>query len=321
MFSHLNQPVVDPNFSDAVRRVVGHLGDYVEILVRPLNLRPTGATLLAIDAERVEVRVNSPSGNVVIVVGPDADIAGEIFWIRRLTANTMPVARLIRADVSGSLAPFSYIILAHIGGVPLAAIEDPTLIKVAARATGRAMRRIHQIPAPAFGRPSPAERWPLVGWQEILRVWLAQRMTLQYAADWLGPQVLAEVLVHTLEHADLACVEPRMLHGAIGPQRVLVSTGESIQLEIVTRPGTLIAGDPLLDVAQALLPIQPPAFRQGFLEGYASAGPLDPVQRQKLRRLGILALLEAAAHSQDPELLARLPTLVSAELALLTQPD
>jgi aminoglycoside phosphotransferase (APT) family kinase protein len=256
---------------------------------------------------------------VVVVVGPDADIAGEIFWIRRLSANATPAARLIRADVSGSLAPFSYIIFAHTGGIPLAAIEDPTLIKVAARAVGRTMRRIHQIPAPAFGRPSPADRWPLHGWQEVLRVWLEQSSALQYAADWLGPPLLADVLAQTLEHADIVCVEPRMIHGAIGPQRVLVSTGESIQLEVISRPGALIAGDPLLDVAQALLPTQTPAFRQGFLEGYAAAGPLDPAQRQKLRRLGIVALLEAAARSQDPELLARLPVLVSAEMAHLAQ--
>ena len=317
MFSHLNQPVAETSYSDAVWRAIGHLGDYVELLVRPLNLRPTGAVLLSLAPERVEVRVNSRSGNVVVAIGPDADIAGEIAWLRALATRSLPAARIIHADLSGTLAPFSYVILAFAGGIPLASVEDPTLVKVAARAAGRALRRVHQIPAPAFGRPSPADRWPLHGWRETLRGWLEESAALQFAADILGPQLLAEVFNATLDHADIACNAPRMIHGALSPQRVLVTTGESIQLEQLFRPGTIIAGDPLLDVAQALLPTQPPSFRQGFLEGYAAVGPLDPSQRQKLRRLGILARIEAAARSSDVALRERLPMQITVELGLL----
>ena len=106
-----------------------------------------------------------------------------------------------------------------------------------------------------------------------------------------------------------------MIHGAVGPGRAVVTLGESVQLEALARPGELVGGDPLLDLAQGLLPSRPPAFRQGLLEGYAAAGPLDPGQRTRLRRLGLIALIADAATcpGSDPAL----PDRVAAELAAL----
>jgi aminoglycoside phosphotransferase (APT) family kinase protein len=317
MFSHLNQADVDPSYSDAVRRVIGHLGDYIALIVRPLNLRPTGAALLVLDAERVEVRVNSPSGNIVVAIGPDADIAGEAYWLRMLATRNLAAPRLIRADLSGVVVPFSYLVLAFVGGVALNTLAEPALIKIAARAAGRMVRRMHQIPAAAFGRPSPADRWPLDQWPQTVRAWLDTSGTLQVAADLIGADLLAALFAATLEHADFTCTEPRILHSAIAPARIIVTSGESIQLEVLTRPGPIIAGDPLLDVAQALLPIHPAAFRQGFLEGYAAAGPLDAQQRMRLRRLALLALLHHTIQRQDAQLLVELPGVISIELAIL----
>jgi Ser/Thr protein kinase RdoA (MazF antagonist) len=314
MFSHLNQPEVDSSYAEAIRRAIGHLGKYIELIVQPLKLRPTGAALLMLDATRVEVRVNSPSGNVIVVIGSDADIAGELYWLRMLATRNLPASRLIHADLTGTIAPFSYLIVAYIGGEPLHFIADPALIKIAARATGRVARRMHQIPAPAFGRPSPADRWPQAPWPSILHTWLEQDALLERAADWLAPDLIAAWMAATVDHPDLVETEPRIIHGALGPAAALVSTGESIQLELLIRPGTLISGDPLLDVAQALSPLHPPAFRQGFLEGYAAVGPLDPTQRLKLRRFGMLCLVRDTLIRQDASELAQLSDIVAAEL-------
>ena len=144
---------------------------------------------------------------------------------------------------------------------------------------------------------------------------LTEALTL--ATHTFDSETYAALLAATLEHPDLACETPCLLHGAIGPARILVTSGESIQLEALTCPGPIVAGDPLLDVATALLPSQPAAFRQGFLEGYAAVGPLDQSQRLRLRRLGVLAMLANAATQPDPAILANLPALVRSELRMI----
>jgi hypothetical protein len=45
----------------ARRRVLGRLGEYAALAIGPFNLRPTAVALLREDAERVEVRVSTPS--------------------------------------------------------------------------------------------------------------------------------------------------------------------------------------------------------------------------------------------------------------------
>ncbi|MDZ4718409.1 MAG: phosphotransferase [Roseiflexaceae bacterium] len=320
MWAHLSQPELvaeDPAYCDAVRRALARLGEYIEIIVRPLNMRPVGASILAISRDRVEVRVTSSSSHIVIAIGPDADLAGEIFWLRTMATRNLAAHRLISHDQSGARVPFSYAILSFLGGAALVNTADSALVRVAARATGRTLRRAHQVIAPGFGRPTPSGRWLSNSWPMVLRAWLDSTEALTLATHTFDSETYAALLAATLEHPDLACETPCLLHGAIGPARILVTSGESIQLEALTCPGPIVAGDPLLDVATALLPSQPAAFRQGFLEGYAAVGPLDQSQRLRLRRLGVLAMLANAATQPDPAILANLPALVRSELRMI----
>lgn len=324
MWSHLNQPDIpadDPAYSDAVRRALARLGEYAAIIVRPLNMRPVAASILSADHGRIELRVTSNSSHIVIVIGPDSDLAGEIFWLRTMATRNLAAHRLIAHDQTGTYVPFSYAIVSFLGGGPLANTSDPSLMRVAARAVGRTVRRAHQSPTPGFGRPTPSGRWLNASWTEVLRAWLDNTGALTLATQLLDSETHAELMAATLDHPQLACEAPVLLHGAVGPNRALVTAGESIQLEALTRPGPLIAGDPLLDVATALLPSQPASFRQGFLEGYAAVGPLDHSQRVRLRRLGMLVMLADAATTMEPATLAMLPALLNSELRTIQEHD
>src|SRR3712207_5583668 len=68
----------------ACRRVLNRLGEYVGLIVGPLNLRPTGAALLAEDDARVEVRISTPGSHLVLVLAPDGDLAAEVCFLRAL---------------------------------------------------------------------------------------------------------------------------------------------------------------------------------------------------------------------------------------------
>jgi hypothetical protein len=317
MWSLLNRevPADDPTCSDARRRVHARLGEYAALIVAPLNLRPTAATLLAADDERIEVRVSTPGAHIVLVIAPDGDLAAEIFYLRMLAEKFLPVPRLIAHDLTCTLVPFTYAIESYAGGAPLDRLDNGPLMRVAARQVGRTLRRAHQIAAPGFGRPTTTGRWPARGWRETLAAWLAQRETPARAAEVLGAGALAALWAATLDHPSLVVEGPRVIHGAVEPARALVTTGESAQLEALARPGAIVGGDPLFDLAYGTLPRHPAAFRQGLLEGYSASGPLASDQEQRLGRLRLLLHVADTLWLAEPEAMERLPDEVAALLA------
>lgn len=317
MWDTLSRPDIAPDdlaYSDARRRVLGRLGEYAALAIGPLNLRPTAAALLREDHERVEVRVSTPSSHVVLVIAVEGDLAPEVFWLRSLAAANLPIPRLIAHDLSLVALPFAYTIESYTGGSPLAWLEDGPRVRVLARQLGRTLRRSHQVAAPGFGRPALSGRWPAGSWQEALGGWLARRETMARAEEALGAEGAAALRAATLDHPVLACLHPCVIHGAVTPSRAIVTVGDTAQLEALTRPGELVGGDPMFDLACGLLPRHPAAFRQGLLEGYIASGALQGEHEARLRRLGLLLRVADALESDDGAALARLPDEVAGTL-------
>lgn len=324
MFEHLNgsdallaPPDGDPPADVALRRVLGRLGAYTALIVGPLNLRPTAAALLAYDDQRVEVRVSTPASHIVLVIAPDGDLSGEVFFLRTLAGANLPIPRLIGHDLSRASVPFSYAIESHAGGSPLDRLDDPALVRSAARQIGRTLRRAHRHAAPGFGRPAANGRWPARGWAEALGEWVERRAPAARVDEALGADGAQAWRAATLEHPALACCDPALIHGAVGPARAIVTVGDGVQLEALTRPEEIVGGDPMFDLACGLLARHPAAFRQGLLEGYVAAGALAPEQQSRLRRLQLLlGVADALSRADDPAL-ARLPGELDAALAAL----
>ena len=322
MWSQLNRhvPADDPACSDARRRILARLGEYTALIVAPLNMRPSAATLLAADDERIEVRVSTPGAHIVLAIAPDGDLAAEVFFLRMLAGKFLPVPRLIAHDLACTLAPFTYAIESYAGGTPLDQLGDGPLVRVAARQIGRTLRRAHQIAAPGFGRPTTSGRWPARSWREALAAWLAQRELAERAAEVLGADTMAALWAATLEYPSLIVERPCLIHGAVEPARALVTVGDSAQLEALTRPGALVGGDPLFDLAYGTLPRHPPTFRQGLLEGYCAAGALALEQGQRLQRLRLLLHVVDTLWRADADAVARLPVEVAGMLDGMRDP-
>jgi hypothetical protein len=320
MWSSLSRHDIDPDdptYSDARRRILGRLGEYAELIVRPLNLRPSGAALHFECDDRIEVRVSTSLSHVVLVIAAEGDLAAEVFWLRALAPSNLPIPRLIAHDLSCTLVPFTYAIEGYAGGRPLDRLEDAPRARVAARQLGRALRRSHQVAAPGFGRPATTGRWPARSWRDTLHGWMERRDTLPRAEEVLGPDRTIELLDATVDHPALACGRPCVIHGAVEPARALATTGDTTQLEALTRPGEIVGGDPLFDLAHGLLPRHPEPFRQGLLEGYTATGPLAPDQQDRLRRLRLLLLAADTLWRAEAGELAGLPDTVAGGLATL----
>jgi aminoglycoside phosphotransferase (APT) family kinase protein len=316
-FPHLNM-LLDEAGGGARGRVLSRLGEYAGAIVGPLNMRATGAALVAADAERVEVRVSSAGSHVLVALAAEGDMAGEVFFLRALAQKHLPAPRLIAHDLSCGRVPFPWLVLGHVAGAPLAAIGDPALLRLAARQVGRALRRAHQIAAPGFGRPQPTGRWGARGWREALGAWMARREARPRAKEALGPERAAALWAATVEHPELDCLEPRVLHGALGPERVIVTGADtSVHLEALVRPGEIVAGDPLFDLAHGTLPRQPESFRRGLMDGYLASGPLPAEQERRLARIRLLIHAADTLNYAEPLALAALPSQVDEALRAL----
>lgn len=317
MWNRLSRPDIDPDdgaYSDERRRLLARLGEYAALIIGPLNLRPTAATLHIDTDERVEVRVSTPSSHIILAFAPAGDLAPEVYWLRALAASNLPVPRLLGHDLSCTSIPFTYAIENYAGGAPLDWLEAGPRMRVAARQLGRTLRRAHQVAAASFGRPSVSGRWPTRSWPAALHEWLELSEMPARAAEVLGAELTDALRATTLDHPALTCERPSVLHGAVEPARALVTIGETTQVEALTRPGEVVGGDPLFDLAHALLPQHPEPFRQGVREGYTALGPLTVEQDGRLRRLALLLSTTTALCRGDTEELARLPDQVAAEL-------
>jgi hypothetical protein len=313
MWSRLSRPDIapdDPAYSEARRRVLARLGEYVALIVAPLNMRPTGAALLRDDDERIEVRISTAGAHVVLAIAPEGDLAAEVFFLRMLAGKSLPVPRLIAHDLASTLVPFTYAVQSYVGGAPLDRLEDGPLMRVAARQLGRTLRRAHQLAAPGFGRPTITGRWTTRTWGATLEGWLARRELFGRAEEALGAERLAALRAATLDHPVLACGSPYVIHGAVAPARALATVGDSAQLEALVRPGEIVGGDPLFDLAHGLLPRHAAAFRVGLLEGYTAAGALAPEQEDRLWRLRLLLYTADIIGHGEAAQLAQLPNQI-----------
>jgi|HigsolmetaAR202D_1030399.scaffolds.fasta_scaffold13957_4 aminoglycoside phosphotransferase (APT) family kinase protein len=320
MWSHLNYYDIDENdetFSDARRRILARLGDFAALIIGPLNLRPKAAVLQLNTPERIEVRVSTPLNHIILAIEPDGDLASEVFFLRAIAPKHLPVPHLIGHDLSMTFVPFSYLLHNYISGTPLSKLEDGPAMRIAARQVGRTLRRAHQVSAPGFGRPTVNGRWIFNRWETALHDWLTQHEFFTRGKEVLGEELFAKLRTATLDHPMLACERASLLHGAAEPSRVLVAVGDSIQLEALTRPGRLVGGDPLFDLAYATLPSRPQAFSQGVFEGYNASGPLLPEQEARLQRLRLLLHVTDTLWRADTAEIEHLVDQVQTGLAAL----
>jgi Ser/Thr protein kinase RdoA (MazF antagonist) len=297
-YSHLNHsiPPVTDGMSDAWLRAMGRLGDYTALVARALNLRPEAASFYAQTEQHLLVRLSTPGEHLILRIAPEDDLAAHVFFVRTMSGQRLPSARIIQRDLSRTMVPFAYTVESFVPGIPAAALQAPYLLRGAGRQAGRALRRMHRVSAPGAGRPNPAGRWPLQRWTATLR-----QMALELAPPPLDALLFGEAeraaMAVLLADPRLEIAQPVLLHGAFGPARVRCTAGEHVHLEAIVEPGRVVGGDGLFDLACGLCPSHPQPWREGLLEGYCAAGPLSQAEQERLPLLRLLACYALACRA------------------------
>jgi len=285
--NHDISPVAE-GVSDAWRRALSRLGDYTALVVRALNLRPTAVSLYAQTERHLLVRISTPGEHLMLRIAPEDNLAAHSFFVRTMSGQALPSARIIQRDLSRTLVPFAYVLESFVPGVPAVTLSEPHLLRGAGRQAGRALRRMHRVSTPGAGRPTPAGRWPQLAWPVVL-----QQIGAQFAPPPADALLFGEaeraVLTTLLDDERLAISQPVLMHGAFGPAVARCTAGMHVHLEAIEAPGRWVAGDGLFDLACGLCPVYPAPWREGLLDGYTAAGPLTPAEQERLPLLQLLA--------------------------------
>lgn len=290
-YPHLNAYTVpgSTGYNDAWSRVLSRLGEYTGMIMRALNMRPAEVSLLAQTHAHILVRVSSPGEHLVLRIAPEGHLIREVFFGRTMAQHHLPAAPIVYADLKRSVVPFDYTLERYICGVGAHQIDSraPHLLRPAARQAGRILRRMHRVAMPGWGMPSAAGRWLIPDWPAVL-AYLHETQSPLSTAALVFDEAQQQAIAAALEHLAALDVQPRLVHGAFAPQSTRYTIGEHIQLEAFVDPGSVVAGDGLLDLAWGLSPAYPDDWRAGLLAGYAAVTPLSAAEQQRLRLLRLL---------------------------------
>lgn len=274
-------------YSDAWNRVLSRLGDYTSIIMRALNMRPRQVILLSQTRQHILVRISTPGEHLVLRIAPEGHLIREVFFGRTMAAHYLPAARIIHYDLNRALVPFDYTIEHYVCGIGIQQIDTPYLLRAAARQVGRALGRMHRVQVPGWGNPTAAGRWLIADWQSVL-AYLHERLAPLSMAALVFSEAEQAAVAEALTSPLLLDVQPRLIHGAMGPQAARCTIGEHVHLEALIDPGSVVAGDAMLDLAWGLNPAYPDDWRSGLLEGYTAVAPLSSTERERLRLLRLL---------------------------------
>lgn len=270
------------------RRVLRHLGDNTARIMRALNVRPLDVRLLEETRSFVSVRISTNVEHLVLKFVPEGSLAAEVACYRAMTEQQVPAPRVIHYDESGTLAPCPYALETYFGGVRAAQVADEQRLRVVARQVGRALRRMHRASTAGFGYPAKRGSWSASSWRAALTAQHNESGAAIYGALLLSAEQWAALKAATLDEPLLDIERPRLVHGNLRPEKIICTLGHHAQLEALVDPGPLIGGDPMYDLAWALLPSPGDAFREGMLEGYTALAPITPAEQARLERLHML---------------------------------
>ena len=269
------------------RAILNRLHDYVALVVQPFKLRVRALMIQQILPQRIEIRVSGTSV-VTVVFAPAEQLAGEVAFLRACALKQLPVPKIIHADISYNFLPVGFVLYNHITGTAVTDVEDATLQRMAARQVGRTLRVMHALPMAGWGWPTPLQKWEIKDWRSALQRWFRETTAIDQLQSATAASILARFWDEIIQDDIMGNMEPSCVHGDLHMQHVYVTVHSHVQLEGVVRPGLIVAGDPMFDLAATMRTSNSLAFRQGVIEGYTATVALRPDEVLRIKRLAVV---------------------------------
>lgn len=269
------------------RTILQRLRDYVALVIQPFKLRVREIGIQQVLPQRIEIRVAGTSV-VTVVFAPSEQLAAEVVFLRVCALKQLPVPRVIHVDFSYNFLPVGFVVYNHVVGTLVSAIADVSLQRMAARQVGRTLRVMHTLPMQGWGWPAPSQKWELHDWRSALQHWFRDTTVVAQLQSRVARQLMQRFWQEIILDDITKNSQPMCLHGDLQMQHVYATVHSHVQLEGIVRPGMIVAGDPMFDLAATMRVGTTLAFRQGVIEGYTAIVPLHPAEINRIKRLAIV---------------------------------
>jgi len=260
------------------------------------------------DSLNYDLQIQSPSMAITLKIyrgHTQPQSHKEAYLLQLITSETgVPVPRLLRSDDSGEWIPAPWILCTRLVGQPLIDVLD-TLdqweLESLGYEMGRYLEHLHRIPLDTFGEflmPNQA------GWYDEKQYTLHQiDQYLESNAVQQGFPMRTIDTIHDIfgQTSHLVHKKACLVHGAFGPQNVIVEQGIAgyhvsgfvdFKYAIGSRPELDMA--PLFNCYFDRLP----TFEKGFLDGYTEAGQLDAQVWERIPLYKLFDLVKQLATTQ-----------------------
>ena len=284
-------PKKDPNIVRSGRyreypRIYSKLDSYVTKILQAHHLQPRKVTLWDRGISSF-VFVLGGKKKLALKISPRYSLFSEAKFYQKARQAGIPVPKLFAVDTSKKLIPYEYHITEWIVGKIPDELNSKDLYRCAFE-LGRMFVRLHQIKMDGFGLPT-SKGWSHKSWLSALKEFSQKEASLKEMKKLFGHGMVS-ILGRILRDPKMDIHKPRLTHSDTGEDQFLViKKNGKWMVEGVLDPGYFISGDPLIDLAGAMITWNKSAYRRGFYDGYISTHSLKKEEQYRLLRLRFLS--------------------------------
>lgn len=290
------------------RRVYGRLPAYVQRVLYVHDIAPRKATFWKKGISSFVFRLEGEK-DLALKISPYYGLFAELSFFRRAKSAGLPVPSILVADTSKKLIPHDFYVAEWIRGKAPDELRDGDLYDCAF-ALGRMFVRLHKVRTNGYGFPKPDGGWSHPSWDRALRDFVRRETSPSRIRRLFGRNVAGLIRDIILDRR-MTVRRPSLIHGDAGEDQFVVERkGSSWRVKGILDPSDYISGDPMADVASAMITWNKEAYRRGFYDGYVASRALDEHERYRLRRLLFVSQAWAAsvvyqADKADGKVMAR----------------
>ena len=220
-------------------------------------------------------------------ISPKNDLERESDFYQKLNRHALPAPKIVFKDLGPSLLPNQFLITTWITGMSIYELNKTDRLQ-ASMLAGRIIAKLNQI----LVKPQWQKLWP----QRLEKDFLYNHVTRKVYKTILGVDTYHKI-GKILADKSMRINSLRLLHADAGEDQFLFKKSRSgaIKLVAILDPGYLSAGDPMFELAYAMISWNLPEFNEGFLKGYQTVTRLTESFNYRFLRFRFLCQCFAAA--------------------------
>lgn len=268
------------------------LPQFIQKILHTHRLRPKKVTLWRKGISSF-VFLMEDKKKLAIKISPRYSLYTEIYFFQKAKKAGFPVPKVIVVDTTKKLIPYDFHITEWVDGETPDEFRGKDLYACAFE-LGRMFARMHKVHTNGFGFPKPNGKWSHQSWSSALRDFIYRETSPNQIQKLFGKRV-ANVAHKVIKDKKMEIESPALIHGDTGEDQFVVEKKDKWIIRGILDPSDYIAGDPMADIAGAMITWNKKSYRSGFYDGYVSVHKLDENEVYRLNRLLFLNQIWAAS--------------------------